>query len=430
MLEGCGDFAIRASLILCFLRHLSEESALETLEQARPHLDKLSAVGLDSGELGNPPSKFERAFKKAADMGLKLVVHAGEEAGPEYIKEALDLGVRRIDHGVQCLKDKAMVERLAQEMVPLTTCPLSNIKLQVNSRHFAGRNVTQELLDAGLIVTINSDDPAYFGGYTNDNFVRAIVDCGLTERDVYKICRNSFTSSFLSDADKAFCISQLNYHTVVSGYAAPPRSVSIFGSRSPEPGSAEYEEACSIARLLASRGFTVLTGGYSGIMKAGAHGAKVGLEERQSAGEGIENQDVCGVLVPSIFAQREPLGNTYLTRPLVTHSLTSRLNIFCQNSEYFLVCRGTIGTIAEMFFVWKYAAVRNMNNITVPKIFILRSKFEGPLETFAEATKIFSEDRKLIQYIDTAEELLRLVEEDLKRRTDTATIDIAPFSPQ
>jgi adenosine deaminase len=429
ILESHRDFEIRASLIMCFLRHLTEKAALATLDQARPHLDKIIGVGLDSGELGNPPSKFRRVFEKAARLGLKLVAHAGEEAGPEYIREALDvLHVRRVDHGVQCLNDGALVDQLVKEGVPLTTCTLSNIKLQVNSRFFDGRDVTGELLGAGLKVTINSDDPAYFGGYVNDNFVRAIADCGLTEKDVYQVCRNSFTSSFLSDIDKAFFISQLDYHTVISGYAAPPRSISIFGSRSPEPSSPKYEEARAMAKLLASRGFTVITGGYSGIMKAGAHGAKEGLDERRQSvgGEESVGQEVCGVLVPSIFIQRESLGNCYLTHPVIARSLTGRLNHFCMRSEYFLVCKGTIGTIAELLFVWKYATVRKMLDLAPPKIFIVRSKFEKPLETFVEAMNVFPQDRGLVQYVDTAEEVLQAIEEDLKQRTGSATITLPP----
>ena len=415
IIEGHRDFEIRASLIMCFLRHLSEEAALATLELARPHLGKIVGVGLDSGEVKNPPSKFQRVYEEAAGLGLKLVAHAGEEAGPDFIREALDLlKVRRIDHGVQCLKDQNLVERLVREGVPLTTCPLSNIKLQVTSRFFGGKVVTRQLLEAGLRITINSDDPAYFGGYVNDNFLRAVAECELNERDVYTLCRNSFTSSFLSDMDKTFCISQLDYHTVVSGYAAPPRSISIFGSRSPQPGSPEYEEARAIARLMAGHGYTVLTGGYSGIMKAGAHGAKEGLDELRRAGGGGRDQQVCGVLVPSIFSQRDPMGNGFLTRPLVARSLTSRLNYFCANSEYFLACRGTIGTIAELLFVWKYAAVRNMLGVTVPKILVIRSKFEEPLERFAEAMAIFPQDREMVRYVDTAEEVLKLVEEDFE----------------
>lgn len=433
IVEGHRDFEIRSSLIMCFLRHLSEEEAMKTLESARPYLDKILGVGLDSGEVGNPPAKFQRVYRKAADLGLKLVAHAGEEAGPDFITQALDLlKVSRVDHGVQCLKDPVLVERLVKESIPLTTCPLSNHKLQVNTRYFNGENVTGKLLKAGLKVTINSDDPAYFGGYVNDNFVRTVAECELTEQDVYNLCRHSFSSSFLSDMDKSYCISQLDYYTVVFGYAAPPRAISIFGSRSPQQGSPKYEEARGIACHLASRGYSIITGGYYGIMEAGAHGGNEGMEKRQGSAQEengtseYDSQQIYGVLVPSIFAKREAFGNAFLTRPLVSQSLTSRINFFCTKSEYFLVCKGTIGTIAELFFVWKYASVRKMVGRTAPKILVLRSKFEEPLERFAEVMEIFSEDRGLVEYVDTAEDVVRLVEEDYKKRCAAATITLPP----
>ena len=217
--DGEKVFNIHGSLILSFLRHLSEEAAISTLEQAKPHLDKIIGVGLDSGEMGNPPSKFARVYKMAAELGLKLVAHAGEEGGPDYIREALDLlHVSRIDHGVQCLKDPQLVERLSQEKVPLTVCPLSNIKTQVLQRYFGGKDVTGELLSNGLRVTVNSDDPAYFGGYITDNFLRVVSDSDLSGKDVYRICQNSFNATFLSDEDKALYLKKLDAFTTESGY--------------------------------------------------------------------------------------------------------------------------------------------------------------------------------------------------------------------
>ena len=421
IVEGHRDFGIHASLIMCFLRHLTEDAAFETLEQAKPHLKKIIGVGLDSGEVGNPPTKFKRVYEMAAGLGLKLVAHAGEEAGPDYIREALDtLHVSRIDHGIQCLKDQQLVQRLVQEEIPLTTCPLSNIKLQVNSRFFDGKNMTGEMLSKGLKVTINSDDPAYFGGYVNDNFLRAVSDCSLTEKDVYQMCRNSINATFLSDSDKVYYISKLDHFTITCGYAAPPRSIAIFGSRLPKPDSPDYEEARSIAKLLSSNGFTVITGGYGGIMKAGAQGGREGVEMKT----GCSLAEVRGVLMPCVFLQRDSLGNEFLMQRSFARNLPSRLNHFCQLSEYFLVCGGTIGTITELFFVWNVASLRKTFGAPQPKIFVLRSKWEGPLEAFVGAMSMFPADRDLIQYVDTAEEVLQLVEEDLKQRTASATITL------
>jgi adenosine deaminase len=194
------DLGVTSRLILCFLRHLSEDAAMATLEAALPHRDAITAVGLDSSEVGHPPSKFRRVFDRARAEGFLTVAHAGEEGPPEYIREALDLlRVQRIDHGVRCTEDEQLVARLVEEQVPLTVCPLSNVKLRVFP-DLAHHNFKQ-LYDAGLRVTINSDDPAYFGGYIGQNYVATADALGLTEADLAAVARNSFLASFL-DADE------------------------------------------------------------------------------------------------------------------------------------------------------------------------------------------------------------------------------------
>ena len=205
------ELGISAKLILCFLRHLSEDDALETLEAALPHRHHFIGVGLDSGERGNPPEKFARVFAKARAAGLHVVAHAGEEGPPEYIRAALDvLGAERIDHGVRCTADPDLVARLARERTPLTVCPLSNVKLRVFAT-LADHNLPA-LLDAGLCATINSDDPAYFGGYLNQNFVDTFDALPqLSARDAYTLARNSFEASFAPAGDKARWISALDH---------------------------------------------------------------------------------------------------------------------------------------------------------------------------------------------------------------------------
>lgn len=204
------ELDVSAALILCFLRHLSEAQAFETLEQALPWRDRFIGVGLDSSERGNPPTKFERVFARCRELGLHLVAHAGEEGPPEYIRDALDrLHVERIDHGVRCVEDPALVQRLAREQVALTVCPLSNVKLCVFPE--LGAHNLQTLLDAGLKVTVNSDDPAYFGGYVNRNFLATFEALpGLTARHAYTLARNSFEASFASPADQARWIGELD----------------------------------------------------------------------------------------------------------------------------------------------------------------------------------------------------------------------------
>ena len=200
--DGEREFGITHRLILCFLRHLSADAAMATLEQALPYKEAIVAVGLDSSERGHPPAKFAAVFERARREGFLTVAHAGEEGPPAYIAEALDLlQVARIDHGVRCEEDPALVARLARTRVPLTVCPLSNVKLRVYKR-IEDHNL-KRLLEAGLCVTVNSDDPAYFGGYIAANFDAVRVGLGLSREDMRKLAANSIEASFLSAMDKA-----------------------------------------------------------------------------------------------------------------------------------------------------------------------------------------------------------------------------------
>lgn len=197
--DGEHEWGISSGLILCFLRHLSEEAAFDTLEQALPLRDKFIGVGLDSSERGHPPEKFARVFTRCRELGLRRVAHAGEEGPPAYIRDALDLlHAERIDHGVRCVEDPALVARLVRDKIALTVCPLSNIKLRVFDR-MEDHNLVH-LLDAGVVATVNSDDPAYFGGYLNQNFIACIEALPLTRAHLHSLARNSFSAAFLDDA--------------------------------------------------------------------------------------------------------------------------------------------------------------------------------------------------------------------------------------
>jgi adenosine deaminase len=207
--RACQDSPVSASLILCFLRHLSEEEAIATLEEAIPYRDKFIGVGLDSSELGHPPEKFARVFDRARNLGLHLVAHAGEEGPPSYIESALDvLNVERIDHGVRCLDDPALVQRLVREQMALTVCPLSNIKLRVFD--VMGEHNLRRLLDAGLVATVNSDDPAYFGGYVNDNYLAAFEALPLDASHARQLARNSFAAAFLEPEQKRAYLAEVD----------------------------------------------------------------------------------------------------------------------------------------------------------------------------------------------------------------------------
>ncbi|MDP3401932.1 MAG: adenosine deaminase, partial [Brevundimonas sp.] len=207
------ELGVSSRLILCFLRHLDEDAAFATLKAAEPWQDRILGVGLDSSEVGHPPSKFQRVFERAGDMGLKRVAHAGEEGPPDYIWQALDLlKVDRIDHGNRAMEDPALTRRLVEEGMTLTVCPLSNHKLCVVDD--LTRHPLPAMLEAGLKVTLNSDDPAYFGGYVNRNYEAMADHTGVTRDQLVDIAINSFAGSFLPDADKARHIS------AVQAYAA------------------------------------------------------------------------------------------------------------------------------------------------------------------------------------------------------------------
>lgn len=210
--RACDDaktkLGITSHLIMCFLRHLSEEAAFITLEQALPYKDQIIGVGLDSSEVGHPPAKFERVFAKARENGFLIVAHAGEEGPPEYVWEALDLlKVNRIDHGVRSEEDKALMQRLIAEKMPLTVCPLSNLKLCVVD-DMADHNI-RRLLQQGVHVTVNSDDPSYFGGYMNDNFIAIAEALDLSNDELKQLVVNSFEASFIDDADKEQWIAKI-----------------------------------------------------------------------------------------------------------------------------------------------------------------------------------------------------------------------------
>jgi len=202
------ELNISSKIIMCFLRHLDEDSGFKVLSKAIKHKDKIIGVGLDSSELGNPPKKFEKLFKKAIEEGFLTVAHAGEEGPPEYIWEAIDLlKIKRIDHGVQCLKDEKLVKKLRESQIPLTVCPLSNIKLCVFDK--LEQHNLKKIINEDLMATVNSDDPAYFGGYLNENLIKVQSALNLSRKEVKTLIINSFKSSFLNENEKNNWISKI-----------------------------------------------------------------------------------------------------------------------------------------------------------------------------------------------------------------------------
>lgn len=206
--DASSRHGISADLILCFLRHLSGDDALRTIQDAEPHLEGVVAVGLDSSEVGHPPEPFERAYAHARRLGLRAVAHAGEEGPPEYVRGAIDvLGVERIDHGVRSLEDSDLVDQLRRDRLPLTLCPLSNVALRVVDR--VADHPLPEMMEADLLVSVNSDDPAYFGGYVAENYFVLADDLGFGEQRLAMLAANSIESSFLDDADKAELLKEI-----------------------------------------------------------------------------------------------------------------------------------------------------------------------------------------------------------------------------
>ena len=202
------ELNISSKIIMCFLRHLDEDSGFKVLSKALKHKDKIIGVGLDSSELGNPPKKFEKLFKKAIEEGFLTVAHAGEEGPPEYIWEAIELlKIKRIDHGVQCLKDEKLVKKLKESQIPLTVCPLSNIKLCVFDK--LEEHNLKKIINKDLMATVNSDDPAYFGGYLNENLIQVQSALNLSRQEIKTLIINSFKSSFLNENEKNNWISKI-----------------------------------------------------------------------------------------------------------------------------------------------------------------------------------------------------------------------------
>ncbi|MDC7785725.1 adenosine deaminase [Rhodoplanes sp. TEM] len=207
--EASESFGIRASLIMCFLRHLDEADAQRTLDAALAHRDRIVGVGLDSSEKGHPPEKFAHVFGRARDAGFQLFAHAGEEGPPDYVWQALDvLGVRRVDHGNRALEDAALISRLARDRVPLTVCPLSNLRLRVVPD--LAHHPLRHMLEKDLTVTVNSDDPAYFGGYVNDNFSAIARALDLSPAEIVTLARTSFSAAMMSDDERAAALARFD----------------------------------------------------------------------------------------------------------------------------------------------------------------------------------------------------------------------------
>ena len=405
IVEGQRTLTIKARLIMCFLRDLTEKEAEETLNQSLPYLDKIIAIGLDSNEVDNPPSKFKSVYQQASQLGLKLVAHAGEECGPGYIKEALDvLHVSRVDHGVQCLKDPNLVSTLVERRVPLTVCPLSNKKLKVIDRFFGGQNPVKEMLQKGLMVTINSDDPAYFGSYVLENYMTLVEECGVTLEEVLQLCRNSFDASFMPPQDKELYKQRLDHCARQFSLLPIPKSVAIYGSRSPEKGTEQFEFAREIGKIFGANGYEVINGGYSGTMEASAVGCK--------EGGGVST----GVITPTLFPHRQPMGNPHLSQIHMTCSPVDRTGKMLESTFHVIVLPGGVGTLGEFFHTWYYCTAVCQRGSCVPKIYLKRDPWESVVKNISSILDISTiqgvDPYSYLVYFDTPDEVYKLIEQN------------------
>ena len=307
-------------------------------------------------------------------------------------------------------QSETVVDRLRSDHVPLTVCPLSNKKLQVNARYFSGRNVTKELLDKALNVTINSDDPAYFGGYITDNFIEAANETGMTEKDIYQICKNSFNATFLPLIEKEHYLRLLHQFNINYGYSAPQKSVTVFGSRSTKPDSPMYQIIRGLCSRFSRNGYRVVNGGYHGSMGAATQGAT------------DENGPSLGVVCPRIFTYRPPRGNEKLTHVNIGRHLCDRITRMLDASEYIFIFPGTLGTFTELAVTWNTAMFRRIQKRSLIRIFLFRDPYAKIISDINDSLHFMEEDLQLLTYFDDIDEVFKIVESDRKKREEMATL--------
>ena len=423
--DGCRDLGIIGSLIMCFLPYQSEEDILKSLDDIQPYTMSIIGIELmncDEKETTLP--KFNRVYQRAKELGLHVVAHSdkGGLVDQRHDHSSVSQVSRfNLTCNLQCPNGSILDQKLLPpHSIPLTLCPLANEKFGTTQCSSNGKNLIKELLNKGLKVTINSDHPAYLGGYTTENILFAATKDGLTEVDVYNICRSAFSASFIPHGNKEQYYREIDHFSVYMGYKAPPKSITIFGSSAALPGSADYDIAYNAGKLFASRGFRVVTGGYSGVMAAAAKGA---TEEYQSTeSEGGHDVGGCaqGIIAPRVFATRGPSGNPYNTHIQVAHTLVDRLGRLLSASEYFLALQGTIGTIVEAFLVWNVASVRPLCGAKPPKIFLWKTAWEDPFKQLGKC--ISAADMELLRFVESLEEVLGIVEVDIQDRRSNSTL--------
>ena len=416
--DGRRDFGIKGSLLMSFLKCQLEEDALKALEESLLHTKYIVGIEVNCDENGNLLPHFRRVYKRARELGLFVVAHLNKGCVVDHARDCDDtFQISRFNLGLQCPIDPTLVQRVSADGIAFTLCPLADGHFHSTWHSSSDKVCVKDLFDEGLRVIIVSDHPAYYGGHTTENFLAVAEKEGLTKVDIRNMCKTAFNASFISPSDKEQYFHEIDHFTVSMGYKTPPRSITIFGSRAALPGSVDYDVAYNAGKLFASRGFRVVTGGYSGVMEAAAKGAVDGARENslQTIPDGGHVGGCAhGIIAPRVFAPRGLYGNTYNTDTQIAHTLIDRLCRLLSASEYFLALGGTIGTITEIFLVWNEASVRPIYGARAPKIFLWRAAWEAQFKELGKC--ISAADMELIRFVDSLEEVLETVEEDFKSR--------------
>ena len=404
VLDGFRDFGVKSSLNMCFADS-STHFIARVLDEAKPFARFLSAVALECNGIATSSTvkrDVSLLFGKATQLGLKVVLYSSLESTEDLLYAIDHLKPLRILRVTSLFKQPQLVKKLAAEGI---TVELSNDEAS---------NV-RELLQDGINITVPSKSLYHLPSRT---------DC--SEREIFSLVCNSFAATSLPEWDKDHYLSELKYYNVAMGYSAPPRAITVFGSRKPTPGTSDYKRAEHAGKVFGSQGFKIVCGGYSGVMEAVCKGA------RECSGDKISRQKLfpgsdlggitTGIISPRVFPQSSISGNDYLSHFEVVNTLTKRIDQTIRGAEYFLAYSGSIGTMTELIMTWSVASARVEHKAVPQKIFLWRPAWESAMKTFTSDFGIYKNDVSLLTYVDSPEEALSIILKDLKERNELATL--------
>ena len=403
LVDGYNHFSIKGCLMMYISHLLPVDEALKMLDDAH-----LYVVGV-AVESSYPSSSYASIYKKVKELGgLKIVTHFTtngvdkcSSARPEYIAP---------DQGLYYCADEPLL--LPSRGFPINIQPLTS----------RSSTTLKECLERGLEVTVSSPYPAFTGHHLTSALLLASSEAGLTEKDVYSLCCNAVRSSHLALQEREHYMQHLHHINIAMGCAAPPKSVTVFGSRATQPGTSDYQIAEEVGRRLSSRGFRLVTGGYFGIMEATSKGA-VETGNGASCIDGGNSTGVAlGILSPRVYPDAPLFGNVYNSHNVIARSLLDRFWLYIRDSEYFIAFGGTIGTITEILVVWSVASARMSHRGIPQKLILWRPHWESAIDNLSKAIGISSLDTSLLIYVDTVEEAVEVIEKDLRLRSEVAIL--------